>query len=91
MTAEESGADSVFFIRENSDVTNVYEDWSFSSSSENGLNDVKLVTSSTSLELLRDLDVGLLNDPSTGDDPCVSISCVIAGDKKALEMELTRP
>ncbi len=90
MTAEESGADNVFFIRENSDVTKVYEDWSFSSSSENGLNDVKLVTSSTSLELLRDLEVGL-NDPNTGDDPWVSISSVITGDKRALEMELTRP
>jgi hypothetical protein len=51
----DKGAARLFFIRENSDVTSVYEDWSFSSSSEKGLKDVKLVTSS-SLVLLRDLD-----------------------------------
>jgi hypothetical protein len=48
-----SGADRVFFILEKMEVT---KDWSFSSSSEKGLNEVKLVRSSgASLVLLRDL------------------------------------
>jgi hypothetical protein len=50
----DKGAARLFFTRENRDDTSVYEDWSFSSSSEKGLKDVKLVTSS-SLVLLRDL------------------------------------
>ena len=52
-TAEDSGADRVLFIREKMEVTIVYDDWSFSSSSENGLKEVRLVTSS---ELLLDLE-----------------------------------
>ena len=52
--AEDRGAASVFFTLENIEETMAYEELSFSSSSEKGLNDVRLVTSS-SLELLRDL------------------------------------
>ena len=55
-TADDSGADKLFFIRENMEVTRVYDDWSFSSSSENGLKEVRLVTSSASLGLLLDLE-----------------------------------
>ena len=49
------GVAKLLFMRESRDVTSAYEDWSFSSSSENGLNDVRLVTSSATLVLLRDL------------------------------------
>ena len=49
------GADNVFFILENMEVTRVYEDLSLSSSSENGLNEVRLATSSDSFALLWDL------------------------------------
>jgi hypothetical protein len=66
-TAEDMGAAKVFFIRENIDVTMVYEDWSFSSSSEKGLKEVKLVTSSANFVLLRDLDDRPLNVGSTGE------------------------
>lgn len=45
----------MFLTLENREVTRAYEDWSFSSSSENGLKDVRLGTSSTLL-LLRDRD-----------------------------------
>lgn len=59
-TAEESGAANEFFTRENSEDTSVYDD-SCSSSSENGLKLVRLVTSSTTLvELLLDLRGTLL-------------------------------
>ena len=44
-TAEDSGADRVFFILEKMEVTRVYDDWSFSSSSEKGLKEVRLITS----------------------------------------------
>jgi hypothetical protein len=56
-TADDSGEDRVFFIREKMEVTRVYEDWSFSSSSEKGLKEVRpgLVRSSASFVLLRDL------------------------------------
>lgn len=46
-TAEARGAARVFLIRENRDETRVYEDWSCSSSSENGLKDVRLLTSAS--------------------------------------------
>ncbi len=46
----------MFLTFENKEETRAYEDWSCSSSSEKGLNDVRLVTSSTILVLLRDLD-----------------------------------
>lgn len=58
--ADVKGADRVFLTFENSDDTRAYEDWSCSSSSENGLKDVRLVTSSTNLVLLRDLEEGAL-------------------------------
>ena len=51
---EDKGAASVFFTLENIEETMAYDEFSFSSSSEKGLNVVRLVTSS-SLELLRDL------------------------------------
>lgn len=53
--AAASGVAKLLFMREKRDVTRAYEDWSFSSSSENGLNEVRLVTSSETLVLLRDL------------------------------------
>lgn len=54
-TAVDSGAASEFLTREKSEETSVYDD-SCSSSSENGLKLVRLVTSSTTLvELLLDL------------------------------------
>lgn len=58
----DKGAAKLFFIREKREVTSVYEDWSFSSSSENGLKEVKQDMSSiVSFVLLRDrLDEGLL-------------------------------
>lgn len=55
VAADANGATNVLFTLENSEETKAYEDWSCSSSSENGLNDVRLVTSS-SLLLLRDLE-----------------------------------
>ena len=55
-TADDRGADRVFFILEKMEVTKVYDDWSFSSSSENGLKEVRLVTSSANLGLLLDLE-----------------------------------
>jgi hypothetical protein len=67
-TAEDRGAVRVFFIREKRAVTRVYDDWSFSSSSEKGLKEVKLVTSSTILVLLRDLDECPANGLGTGED-----------------------
>ena len=75
-TADDSGAARLFFMRENKDVTSVYEDWSFSSSSEKGLKEVKLVTSSTSLVLLRDLEDGTLglNAGNAGETTCESIT-----------------
>lgn len=42
-------------MREKIEVTKVYEDWSFSSSSENGLKEVKEVVSSVNLVSLLDL------------------------------------
>ena len=68
-TADERGAERVFFMRENIDVTRVYEDWSFSSSSAKGLKEVRLVISSVSLELLLDLDsdVWLPEEPTRGE------------------------
>jgi len=66
-TADDIGAAKVFFIREKMEVTMVYEDWSFSSSSENGLKEVKLITSSASLVLLRDLEDRPLKVGSTGE------------------------
>jgi hypothetical protein len=50
----DKGAARLFFIRENREVTSVYEDWSFSSSSEKGLKEVKLARSSSFVVLLRD-------------------------------------
>lgn len=68
VTAEDSGAESVFFIRENMDVTRVYEDWSCSSSAEKGLNEVRPCgTSSASLVLLLDLEDWPLKDPIMGE------------------------
>lgn len=52
---EDNGADNVFLTLEKMEDTSAYDDWSFSSSSENGLNEVRLVISS-SLLLLRDLE-----------------------------------
>ncbi len=49
-TAADSGADRLFFTLEKRDDTNVYDEWSYSSS-ENGLWLVKVVTSSTILAL----------------------------------------
>lgn len=56
-TAEDKGADRLFRTLEKREVTRVYEDWSFSSSSAKGLNEVKLVTSSTSLSLVLFLEL----------------------------------
>ena len=68
VTAEDSGAESVFFIRENMDVTRVYEDWSCSSSAEKGLNEVRPCgISSVSLVLLLDLEDWPLKDPIKGE------------------------
>lgn len=61
------GVAKLLFMREKRDVTSAYEDWSFSSSSENGLNDVKLVTSSPTLVLLRDLPGATLGALCTGE------------------------
>ena len=58
--ADDRGAESVFLTLENKEDTRAYEDWSCSSSSEKGLKDVRLVTSSTIFVLLRDLDEGAL-------------------------------
>jgi len=66
-TAEERGAVNVLFTFEIREDTSAYDDRSFSSSSEKGLNDVKLVTSPASLVLLRDLDEGPLSVPGTAD------------------------
>ena len=52
---------------ENRDDTIAYDDWSFSSSSEKGLTEVRLVTSS-SFELLRDLDEAALPMCGLGDN-----------------------
>lgn len=60
------GPDRLFFTLENSEVTIAYEDWSFSSSSAKGLKDVRLVTSS-SFELLRDLEDAALPNGGFGD------------------------
>ena len=65
-TADERGAERVFFMRENIDVTRVYEDWSFSSSSAKGLKEVRLVISSVSL-LDLDSDVWLPEEPIRGE------------------------
>ena len=56
-------------MREKREVTSVYEDWSFSSSSEKGLKEVKLVWSSSFVVLLRDLfdDEGPLVADWTGE------------------------
>jgi hypothetical protein len=54
-TADDRGAERVFFMREKIEVTKVYEDWSFSSSSENGLKEVNEVASSVNLVSLLDL------------------------------------
>lgn len=54
-TAFDNGAAKEFLTRVNKELTRVYDDWSCSSSSENGLKLVRLVTSSTTLvELLLD-------------------------------------
>jgi hypothetical protein len=64
---EANGADR-FFIFMKKVVT---KDWSFSSSSEKGLKEVKLVKSSTvNLVLLLDLDDWLLKVPTTGEETC---------------------
>ena len=52
---------------ESSEDMMAYDDWSFSSSSEKGLKDVRLVTSS-SFELLRDLDEAALPMYGLGDN-----------------------
>ena len=52
----------------NKEATRAYDDWSFSSSSENGLKEVKLATSS-SLLLLRDLE----------EDECCPLGCAGIG------------
>ena len=67
--AAESGAEKVFLTLESRDETIAYEDWSFSSSSSNGLKEVRLVTSS-SFELLRDLDDAALPNGGCGDIGC---------------------
>jgi len=68
-----SGADSEFLTLEIREVTSAYEEVSFSSSSENGLNDVRLVTSSLTLALPQDRDDWPLRDPSAGD---VAVVCM---------------
>lgn len=65
---EESGADRVLFILENIEVTRVKEDWSFSSSSENGLKEVRLAISSVNFMLLLDLEDWPLIDPGMGEE-----------------------
>lgn len=68
-TAEARGAAIVFLIRENRDETRVYEEWSCSSSSENGLKDVRLLTSeSASFVLLLEREGWVLVEPSVGDE-----------------------
>lgn len=68
-TAEARGAVRVFLIRENKDETRVYEDWSCSSSSENGLKEVRLLTSaSTSLVLLLEREGWVPVDPGAEED-----------------------
>ena len=58
-TAVDSGAANELRTLEKSEDTSVYDD-SCSSSSEKGLKEVRLVTSSTILVLLRDLEEGAL-------------------------------
>jgi len=68
-TADARGAARVFLIRENRDETRVYEVWSCSSSSENGLKDVRLLTSeSTNFVLLLEREGWVLVEPSMGDE-----------------------
>ena len=89
VTADDRGAERVFFMRENIEVTKVYEDWSFSSSSENGLNEVKEVASSVDLVSLLDLAVlpRLVTDcppkvPSTGDADIGSMEIMMEYTRK---------
>lgn len=67
--AEDNGAARVFFTFEKIEETMAYDEWSFSSSSEKGLKDVRLATSS-SFELLRDrvLGAALASDGLSGVD-----------------------
>ena len=58
-TAEDNGAASVLLTLDMREDMRAYDDWSFSSSSEKGLNDVRLAMSSA-LVLLRDLVDGPL-------------------------------
>ena len=76
-TADDKGAKE-FFIRENKLVTRVYPDWSFSSSSANGLKDVRLETSS-SFALLLLLEDWPLIGPIKGE--------VTSGDSMALAVK----
>lgn len=46
----------VFLTRESREVTRAYEDWSFSSSSEKGLNEVRPVASSSLWRLVLDVE-----------------------------------
>ena len=55
--------------------------WSFSSSSENGLNDVRLVMSSVVLVLLLGLSWGLPSGPVTGEETW-GFSMMMAGIKR---------
>lgn len=82
-----SGADKVFFILEKMEVT---KDWSFSSSSEKGLKEVKLVRSSVvSFVLLLDLVDWVLKVPRTGEETCGD-SIMTAPDDKADKNALSR-
>ena len=88
---DDRGAESVFFMREKMEVTKVYEDWSFSSSSENGLKEVKEVTSSVNLELLLGLLPRITDCPSkvprTGEAVGDSMAIMKKGDTDASCME----
>jgi hypothetical protein len=67
-TAEARGAARVFLIRENNEETRVYDEWSCSSSSENGLKEVRLLTSeSASFVLLLEREGWLLGAGDEGD------------------------
>ena len=63
--AEARGTENVFLTFEKREETKAYDDWSCSSSSENGLKDVKLMTSSNLL-LLRDLEDAARPDGGSG-------------------------
>jgi hypothetical protein len=63
----DKGAARLFFIRENKEVTKVYEDKSFSSSSEKGLNEVRHATSLNFVGLLLETDEGVMELCMGGD------------------------